>query len=62
METIKILSTDQLIEEEKIVRAVQKLKKYDKEAVQHLEMLADLAEKNQFLFKMGINILKQRSR
>lgn len=47
-------------EEERLIAAIAKLKKYDSEIVKHLEDLANLAERNIMLFNIGLNFLKKR--
>jgi hypothetical protein len=47
-------------EEIRLKNAISKLKKFDKDAVLHLEQLADLAERNKSLFTLGLTFLKRR--
>ena len=47
-------------EEERIIAAINKIKKFDSKAIEHLEMLGDLAERNIMLFNLGLNFLKKR--
>ena len=56
----QILEAIDLIEEERINKAVERLKKVDKEIVTHLEQLADLGERNILLFKIGLDFLNKK--
>ena len=56
----QILEAIDLIEEERINKAVERLKKVDKEIVTHLEQVADLGERNILLFKIGLDFLNKK--
>jgi len=57
---INIIPVEQTIDEARLQDAIVKLKKYDNDIVLHLEQLANLAEKNKYLFNIGLTFLKNR--
>lgn len=59
-EATKIIPVEETLKEIRIKKAIEKLNKFDKDIVLHLEQLADLAETNKFMFQMGLNFLKKR--
>ena len=59
-ENITVIPMDQTKDEVRIIEAIKKLKRYDSDIVNHLEQLADLAERNKPLFNLGLGFLKRR--
>jgi hypothetical protein len=57
---ILLIPMEETEEEIRLKNAISKLKKFDKDAVLHLEQLADLAERNKSLFTLGLTFLKRR--
>ena len=59
-ENITVIPANQVIDNDRLEKAINKLKRFDQDIILHLEQLADLAEKNKPLFNLGLNFLKRR--